>query len=64
MQYYYHKETGYVPLTTAAYELAKKDGHYERTPARPKSVIQQLIAAGWRVVQGLPHGLLRRRSVT
>ncbi len=33
IQYYWHKETGYVPITNAAYELAKKDGHYERFPA-------------------------------
>ncbi len=31
-QYYWHKETGYVPITKAAYELAKKDGYYKTTP--------------------------------
>ncbi len=31
-QYFWHKETGYVPITKAAYELAKKDGYYKRTP--------------------------------
>ncbi len=32
IQYYWHKETGYVPITNAAYALAKKDGYYQQTP--------------------------------
>ena len=32
MQYFWHKETGYVPITKAAYALAKKDGYYKTTP--------------------------------
>lgn len=32
VQYFWHKETGYVPITTAAYELAKKEGYYKETP--------------------------------
>lgn len=31
-QYFWHKSTGYVPITNAAYELAKKDGYYKRVP--------------------------------
>ncbi len=31
-QYFWHKETGYVPITKAAYELAKKDGYYKVSP--------------------------------
>ncbi len=41
IQYYWHKETGYVPITNAAYELAKKDGHYDKMPAAEVG-IQQL----------------------
>ena len=32
MQYFWHKETGYVPITNAAYDLAKSDGYYKSTP--------------------------------
>jgi sn-glycerol 3-phosphate transport system substrate-binding protein len=28
----WHTSTGYVPITTAAYELAKKQGYYEKNP--------------------------------
>ena len=45
MQYFWHKETGYVPITNAAYELAKADGYYERTPDA-ESVVPQLTRRG------------------
>ena len=32
IQYEWHKDTGYVPITYAAYELAKKDGYYKKNP--------------------------------
>ena len=31
-QYFWHKETGYVPITNKAYALAKEDGYYKRVP--------------------------------
>ncbi|HIP29979.1 MAG TPA: sn-glycerol-3-phosphate ABC transporter substrate-binding protein UgpB [Sulfurospirillum arcachonense] len=31
-QYFWHKETGYVPVTNAAYEMAKQDGYYKMAP--------------------------------
>jgi sn-glycerol 3-phosphate transport system substrate-binding protein len=37
----WHRETGYVPVTEAAYELATADGHYDRFPAAEIG-IQQL----------------------
>ncbi|WP_424928291.1 extracellular solute-binding protein [Amaricoccus tamworthensis] len=40
MQYYWHKETGYVPITSAAYELAKSDGYYETTPDAEIGILQ------------------------
>ena len=55
IQYYYHKETGYVPLTTAAYELAKKDGHYERTP-QAEVGLQQLMLPGGEWSKGYRMG--------
>jgi sn-glycerol 3-phosphate transport system substrate-binding protein len=39
-QYFWHKETGYVPVTTAAYELAKKDGYYDREPDAEVGILQ------------------------
>ena len=40
MQYFWHKETGYVPITNAAYELAKSDGYYESTPDAEVGITQ------------------------
>jgi len=46
VQYMWHKETGYVPITNAAYELAKKDGHYDRTPAAEIGIKQLTLPGG------------------
>lgn len=40
IQYFWHKETGYVPITTAAYEMAKSDGYYETTPDAEVGILQ------------------------
>ncbi len=45
-QYYWHKETGYVPITNAAYELAKSDGHYDRAPAAEIGIKQLTLPSG------------------
>jgi sn-glycerol 3-phosphate transport system substrate-binding protein len=45
-QYFWHKETGYVPITEAAYELAQEDGHYERMPAAEVGIQQLSLPAG------------------
>jgi sn-glycerol 3-phosphate transport system substrate-binding protein len=39
-QYYWHKETGYVPITNAAYDLAKADGYYNASPDAEVGIIQ------------------------
>jgi sn-glycerol 3-phosphate transport system substrate-binding protein len=36
----WHQETGYVPITTAAYELTRKQGFYEKFPGRDVAVQQ------------------------
>lgn len=46
IQYYWHQETGYVPITEAAYALAKKDGHYDRSPAAEVGILQLSLPAG------------------
>jgi sn-glycerol 3-phosphate transport system substrate-binding protein len=45
-QFYWHKETGYVPITEAAYELAKKEGHYDAMPAAEIGIKQLSLPAG------------------
>ncbi|HKL86026.1 MAG TPA: sn-glycerol-3-phosphate ABC transporter substrate-binding protein UgpB [Treponemataceae bacterium] len=42
IQSYWHKETGYLPVTTAAYELTKKEGFYAANPG-PEIAIKQLL---------------------
>lgn len=54
-QYYWHKETGYVPVTTAAYELAKKDGYYKESPDAEVG-IQQLSEEGGKWTKGYRLG--------
>lgn len=45
-QYYWHRETGYVPITNAAYELAKEDGYYESTPDAEIGILQLMQQPG------------------
>lgn len=46
VQYMWHKETGYVPVTEAAYALAKKDGYYQQSPAAEVGIQQLQLPAG------------------
>lgn len=46
VQYMWHRETGYVPITTAAYEMAKEDGHYDRFPAAETGIKQLMLQPG------------------
>jgi len=39
-QVFWHKETGYVPITSEAYQVAKKDGYYESTPDAEIGILQ------------------------
>jgi sn-glycerol 3-phosphate transport system substrate-binding protein len=41
VQAWWHQETGYVPITTAAYDLSKEQGFYESNPGTD-TAIQQL----------------------
>lgn len=45
-QKFWHKETGYVPITEAAYELAKSEGYYEEAPAAEIGIMQLSLDAG------------------
>lgn len=39
-QFYWHKETGYVAITNAAYELAKDSGYYNESPDAEYGILQ------------------------
>ncbi|MCO6414924.1 sn-glycerol-3-phosphate ABC transporter substrate-binding protein UgpB [Siccirubricoccus sp. KC 17139] len=40
MDLWWHKNTGYVPITLAAYEKAKAEGYYQQNPGADAAVIQ------------------------
>ncbi len=40
VQAWWHQETGYVPITTAAYELSKSQGFYESNPGTDTAIKQ------------------------
>ena len=46
VQYMWHRETGYVPITEAAYEMAREDGHYDRFPAAETGIKQLMLQSG------------------
>ena len=46
VQLMWHKQTGYVPITNAAYELAKEQGYYEETPQAEVGIQQLNLKAG------------------
>ena len=39
-QFFWHRETGYVPITSASYELAKKEGYYTDNPDAEVGILQ------------------------
>ena len=40
VQAWWHQETGYVPITKAAYELSKKQGFYDSNPGTDTAILQ------------------------
>ena len=42
IQAFWHQQTGYLPITRAAYELTKSQGYYQENPG-PEVAIQQLL---------------------
>jgi sn-glycerol 3-phosphate transport system substrate-binding protein len=45
-QYFWHRETGYVPITEAAYDLAKSDGYYTKNPDAEVGILQLSLQGG------------------
>ncbi|UXS02943.1 extracellular solute-binding protein [Agrobacterium tumefaciens] len=46
IQKFYHQATGYVAITEAAYELAKKEGYYEKEPVAEVGIKQLMLPGG------------------
>lgn len=46
VQSFWHKQTGYVPVTHAAYEKVKADGYYQQEPAAEVGVLQLSLPSG------------------
>lgn len=42
----WHKTTGYVPITNAAYDLVKSEGYYDETPAAETGILQLNLPGG------------------
>ena len=45
-QFFWHKETGYVPITNAAYDLAKAEGYYDEVPQAEVGITQLTFPGG------------------
>ena len=61
----WHQNTGYVPITKAAYELTKKQGYYEKNPGTDIAVKQLLERNPTKVSKGVRLGYLPQiRDVT
>ena len=43
LQAKWHQETGYLPITSAAYDLTKQSGFYQKTPGTDVSVQQMIV---------------------
>ncbi|MDE1179288.1 sn-glycerol-3-phosphate ABC transporter substrate-binding protein UgpB [Paraburkholderia sp.] len=52
----WHEDTGYLPVTKAAYELARQQGYYERNPGSDTAIRQMLNKPPLPFTQGLRLG--------
>jgi sn-glycerol 3-phosphate transport system substrate-binding protein len=58
VQAWWHEQTGYLPITNAAYELAKKQGYYDKNPAAEVSIKQMTLHPPTENSRGLRLGNL------
>ncbi len=56
VQAWWHEQTGYLPITTAAYELAKKQGFYDENPGAEISILQMNLNPPTENSKGLRFG--------
>ena len=55
-QAYWHQTTGYVPITTAAYDLSKEQGFYESDPLTDTAIKQLSLNAPTPASKGVRFG--------
>ena len=56
VQSWWHQETGYVPITTAAYEMSKANGFYESNPGTDTAIKQLSLNTPTPNSKGLRYG--------
>jgi ABC-type sugar transport system, periplasmic component len=56
IQSLWHKETGYLPITNAAYELTKSEGYYKTNPGLEVAIKQLLNKAPTANSMGIRFG--------
>ena len=56
VQTFWHQNTGYVPITNAAYEITKRSGYYKRNEGRDVAIIQMSAKAPTPNSKGLRLG--------
>ena len=56
MQIYWHKETGYFPITLDAYQILKKQGYYEENPLKEVGIKQLTRRDPTKISRGLRLG--------
>ena len=56
VQTFWHQNTGYVPITNAAYELTKRSGYYEQNEGRDVAILQMSARAPTANSKGLRLG--------
>jgi len=56
VQTFWHQNTGYVPITNAAYELTERSGYYEKNEGRDVAIVQMSAKAPTANSKGLRLG--------
>ena len=56
VQAWWHQETGYVPITTAAYDLSKEQGFYDSNPGTDTAIIQLSLNTPTPASRGIRFG--------
>ncbi|MFP6731651.1 MAG: sn-glycerol-3-phosphate ABC transporter substrate-binding protein UgpB [Alphaproteobacteria bacterium] len=56
VQTFWHQNTGYVPITNAAYELTQRSGYYEKNEGRDVAILQMSARAPTPYSKGLRLG--------
>jgi sn-glycerol 3-phosphate transport system substrate-binding protein len=56
VQVFWHRSTGYVPITLPAYELAKKEGYYKEVPAQEIAITSLTRSPTTELSRGLRLG--------